>query len=175
MSTPAPAHYDLFTRLTHWLTAGVIITAITIGLFFNVMGETAFQFFGTLNKSLGTAILPLIVLRYVWRWLRPQPAYPASMSALNRWVARIHHELFYLLIFAVELSGLFMIKSGFFVFWLIYVPAPIKDLEWNYRFATVHTWGIALLCAMLALHLAAVAWHWRQGRREVLYRMLPQR
>ena len=71
-------------------------------------------------------------------------------------------------------SGLGMLKSGFYLCWLIYIPAPVKDLELNYLFASIHTVALDVLGVMLLMHVSAVIWHYRRGRQAILYRMLPR-
>lgn len=166
--------YDSFSRLTHWLTAAVILVAMVVGAFFPHMPDsTTFQFFSTLNKSLGTLLLPIMVARYVWRHFRPEVAYPPSMATWNRGLAHLFHEVFYLVILTAVVSGLGMLKTGFYLCWLLYIPPPVKDLEMNYLFASIHTVTLNVLGVMLLLHIAAVVWHYKRGRQAILYRMLP--
>jgi superoxide oxidase len=167
--------YDTFSRLTHWLTAAVILVAMVVGFFFPHMPDSGtFQFFSTLNKSLGSLLLPIMVSRYVWRHFRPEVAYPPNMSAWNRGLAHLFHEVFYLVILTAVVSGLGMLKTGFYLCWLLYIPPPVKDLEMNYLFASIHTVTLNVLGVMLLLHIAAVVWHYKRGRQAILYRMLPR-
>ncbi|HEY8907624.1 MAG TPA: cytochrome b/b6 domain-containing protein [Rhodoferax sp.] len=166
--------YDTFSRLTHWLTAVVILVAMVVGFFFSRMPDSGtFQFFSTLNKSLGTLLLPVMISRYVWRHFRPEVAYPPNMAAWNRGLAHLFHEVFYLVILTAVVSGLGMLKTGFYLCWLLYIPPPVKDLEMNYLFASIHTIALNVLGVMLLLHIAAVVWHYKRGRQAILYRMRP--
>ena len=171
----ARTSYDAFSRLTHWLTATVILVAMVVGFFFPHMPNSGtFQFFSTLNKSLGTLLLPIMVARYVWRHFRPALPYPPSMARWNQGAAHLFHEVFYLVILTAVVSGLGMLKAGFYLCWLIYIPAPVKDLELNYLFASIHSVALNVLGVMLLMHIGAVVWHYRRGRQAILYRMLPR-
>ena len=167
-------HYDAFSRFTHWLTAAIIAVAMVVGFCFPLMQDEAqFQFFSTLNKSLGALLLPVMALRAGWRYFRQRPPYPRTVARWNQGMAHVFHACLYIVIFCTSASGLLMLKSGFFWFGLLYLPPPLKNLALNYRFAELHSLCIRLLLGMVLLHIGAVAWHCLRGRRAILHRMLP--
>ena len=173
-TTMPTMRYDAVSRFTHWVTALIIMVAMVVGLCFPLMQDEAmFQFFSTLNKSLGTLLLPVMVVRAVWRCLRHEPAYPETFSRWNQRTARLFHVGMYLVILCTSASGLLMLKTGFFWFGLVYLPPPLKNLELNYQFAELHSVCIRLLLGMTLLHMGAVVLHCLRGRRAILHRMLP--
>lgn len=82
------------------------------------------------------------------------------------------HEIFYLLIFVVLLSGFLMLEHGFAVFGAIDFPRPIANLDVNRFFFAVHRYSCIALSAMVVLHIAAVIKHHCFAGQAILRRML---
>ena len=60
------------------------------------------------HKSFGMTILILAVLRLLWRLFNRPPELPAGMTAIEKTLARATHLLFYVLLFAMPLTGWMM-------------------------------------------------------------------
>jgi cytochrome b561 len=59
----------------------------------------------SIHNSLGIAILVLALLRVLWRVVELPPAAPVAMKSYEIALARSVHVAFYLLLFAIPLSG----------------------------------------------------------------------
>lgn len=168
-----PTRYDVFTRGVHWIAAGIISYTMIAGYSLQFLVDTIyFDFFSVLNMSLGTLVIPLTVVRYLWKFFRPSVPYPADLSRPKRNMAHLAHEMFYLVIFIMLISGVLMLTHGFTFFWLIEIPHPLDNPEVNAFFFQVHRVACAGVALTLMLHVAAVVKHQVMDNRNILGRML---
>jgi cytochrome b561 len=130
-----------------------------------------------LHKSIGLSILALVVLRLLWRQVKPPPALPAELKAWEKRAAHGGHLLLYLTMLALPLSGLVIAFASAFptvIFGLFELPAPIApDEDLAERAASVHGFITWLLLALIAVHVAAVLKHEMADRHGYFLRMLP--
>jgi cytochrome b561 len=121
-----------------------------------------------LHQSLGVTLLALAAVRLLWRLVNPRPDWPADMKPYEIGLARVVHAAFYLLLFAIPLSG-----------WAL---ASVEDEPLNFfgwfdlpRFVVgtedtleeVHELLFNILAALAVLHVLGAAKHWmarRSGR-----------
>src|ERR1700728_1303626 len=90
---PAQAtRYSPLAQTFHWVIAGLIILQFTLAR-------------RARHKSVGMTILMLAVLRLLWRLGHPAPPLPAGMTRFERIAARGTHVAFYVLLFAMPLTG----------------------------------------------------------------------
>ena len=173
------AVYHPLVRTLHWLMALLIFGALGLGVWSTQLprgdarGEVLF-----VHKSIGVAVLALIVLRIVARLALGSPPYAVALDRLVHASAQAAHGLLYLLMIALPVSGYVMSSAGghdvsfFGLFTLPPLVSPDKALaasadEAHYVFA----WAIGVV---LVLHLAAVVWHAWLKRDTVLTRMWPR-
>jgi len=142
-------------------------------------GFAAFQ----LHKSVGITILLLVALRLVWRWYRTPP--PAVVTGWQRVLAHSVHLAFYVLLFAIPLSGWAIVStSRTIVPTLLYGVVPWPNLPlaglaagaksaWYDAAEFIHgnLWWVVL--ALFALHLAGALKHQWIDRDGELARMAP--
>ncbi|HYA74191.1 MAG TPA: cytochrome b [Roseiarcus sp.] len=180
-SYPGSQSYDAAQRAFHWIMAALILLAIVIGVttsFLPPRTSPRVELL-TLHKSLGMSALVLGVLRIGYRAIVGAPPYAAALAASTRVASRAAHLALYALMIALPVSGYVNSAAGghelswFGLFaWPNFAPQD-KALahgasQAHYRLA----WTIA---AILALHLAAVAWHRWAKRDEIFARMWPDR
>lgn len=170
---PQPNRYDALTRRAHWIAAVIIIYTMIAGYSLHLMiGTNYFTFFSVLNMSLGTLVIPLMIVRYVWAFFRPVVPYPADLSQPKKNMAHMAHEIFYLIIFVMLISGVLMLPHGFPLFWLIDIPQPVLNPAVNAFFFDVHRVACIAVSVTLILHIAAVVKHHVIDKRNILSRML---
>src|SRR6202012_2220286 len=117
------------------------------------------------------------ILRLLWRLKSTPPPLPAGMSRIEQLAARSTHVVFYVLLFAVPLSGWLMSSaknysvSGFGLFtW----PNLIGKNEAAFDLLkTTHDTLSDVLFAVAVLHILAALKHHFWNRDDVLVRMLP--
>jgi cytochrome b561 len=171
--------YDPALRAVHWLMAAVIFTALPLGVWASQLprgdlrSEVLF-----VHKSFGITVLALVVLRIVIRLIVGAPAYVRPLGRLAHGAAGAGHLALYALMIAMPVSGyLSSVAGGHGVsfFGLFDLPnlvpenKALDDAASQAHF--VFAWALGVT---LGLHLAAVVWHARVKRDEVLTRMWPR-
>ncbi|MGO4871966.1 MAG: cytochrome b [Roseiarcus sp.] len=178
---PIPQSYDRAQRAFHWIMAAVILIAIAIGVAAWLSPEHAPQRPGLmmLHKSLGMTALVLAVLRVVYRAKAGAPPYGETLSTLMRAAANLAHFALYALMIALPVVGYVASTAGghevswFGVFLWPALVAPDKAL--GHLAIQVHFWLGWTIIAVLALHVAAAAWHLWVKRDDIFARMWPGR
>jgi cytochrome b561 len=182
----SPTRYGLVAMLLHWLIALAVLAMLALGF---VMGEVRegsalqFQLFQW-HKSIGITILLLTVLRLTWRLMNRQPPFPPTMRPWERALARATHFGFYVLLFALPLSGWAMVStSPLGIPTLLYGVVPWPNLPWAARAENPEALEATLseahellafgMIALLVLHVAGALRHHFLLHDTVLRRMLP--
>lgn len=179
MPDPKPKHrYDAIAQLLHWVIAGLIVTQFVLA---NLAEDTPSKMqqlaLLTRHKSFGMTVLMLASVRLTWRLLNPAPALPAEMKNYERALARLTHVLFYLLLFAMPLSGWLMSSArGFTVSWFGLFSWPnliARDKAAFELLESVHGALATTLFFVAILHILAALKHHFWNKDDVLKRMLP--
>lgn len=172
----AAGRYTRTAILLHWLIAVLVLAMIVLG---RVMTEVPRQTVlrGELynfHKSLGLLVLVLVIVRLGWRLNHRPPPLPIALPAWNRRLASMAHAAFYVLLLAQPLLGYLASMFGKYGVKFFGLPLPawgsdtpaVRD-----PLVDAHHFVANLIIALLALHLAGVAWH-RLGRRTDLWRRM---
>jgi len=179
MSNPVP-RYDATLRILHWAMAAIILLAIVVGVTAVLMPRAwPRPELLMIHKSLGMTALVLIVLRVVWRLSVGAPPYSAAVDVLSRIGAHAAHVALYALMIAMPVTGYVnSVAGGHEAPWfgLFDWPALIaRNDALAHRASFAHYWLAWAIGAVLALHLAAAAWHAWVKRDDVFARMWPAR
>ncbi|TAN04480.1 MAG: cytochrome b [Rhodanobacteraceae bacterium] len=171
------AGWGALVRAFHWLIALMILVQAIIGLSMVGMGVTPAKVrVFALHKSIGMTILALVLLRIAWRSSERRPVDPPAMPRWQRRAARAVHLALYGLILAIPCSGWwFNSASGAPLVWFGWLRLPGLggyDPFWKPRALLLHQSLVALLAALLVLHVGAALWHHFRQRDDVLRRML---
>jgi cytochrome b561 len=103
--------FTAVARLLHWTMALLILAMLFIGIGM-VASTDRYGSLVAIHRPLGIAILVLVAVRLVYRFLNPPPPLPRAMPAYLKFVARASHYLLYALMFAVPLVGWAMLSAG---------------------------------------------------------------
>jgi len=171
--------YDPLAKSLHWLMALMIIALWSVGIIMEDLpkGDFRSQVFG-IHKAVGTLILALVVLRLVWRTTRRMPAFPDTMTDIERLAAHAGHIALYALMILLPIDGILLSQTGgraVDVFgWT--VPTLIgKDKVLHELFEGAHSAMAWVLALILAGHVVAALRHHFILKDNVLTRMLPGR
>ncbi len=170
--------YTTTAIVFHWLLALMIIVSFAVGLYMVslTMSPTRIKLYNW-HKWAGMTILTLAALRLLWRLSHRAPALSSAMPAWQVSVANATHVLFYMLFFAVPLTGwAYSSAAGFPIVWFGVVPLPDfvpKDRELAEFLKPFHWMSAYALASLVVLHVAAVAKHVLVDRDGLLNRMLP--
>jgi cytochrome b561 len=177
-SRSSPTRYSAVAQTFHWVIAALIVTQFVLALMADDLpiGVHKLALLAR-HKSFGMTILMLAILRLLWRLRNPPPALPPGMSPLERNLARATHAAFYVLLFAMPLTGWMMSSAkNFSVSWfgLFTWPNLIGKNEGAFdALRTTHHLLSYLLFAIAVLHILAALKHHFWNKDDVLLRMLP--
>ena len=175
-----PAGWSPVAKALHWIVAVAIVVQLPLGVAARnwPLSPRKLDLF-VLHKSIGLAILLVVVVRVAWRAVHAPPPLPATMSSGERRAAHASHAVLYALALALPLSGWIVSAASnvpFLAFWRIPVPAIVAPDELLAdRAALVHLVLAILLGVALVAHVAAALWHHYVRHDDVLRRMLPGR
>src|ERR1700694_4004466 len=105
----SPMRYGAVAQAFHWVIAALIVVQFVLA---NLAGDLPIGAHKLAllarHKSFGMTVLMLAILRLLWRLKNPPPALPGHMSPLERKLARATHIAFYVLLFAMPITGWLM-------------------------------------------------------------------
>ena len=120
----APSRYSTVAMALHWIIAAIIVGQVALGWYMGTLGRAPLhRTLEGVHISIGLTVLLLTVARLAWGLSHPHPRLPADMPALDRRLAGIVHPLFYVLLFALPLTGWVMESFGS-------RPIPFWGLAW---------------------------------------------
>lgn len=170
--------YSRLAQIFHWVIAALIVVqfvlarlAMPLPLGIHKLALLA------RHKSVGMTILMLAVLRLLWRLRHAAPPLPPGMTRFERAAAHATHAAFYVLLFAMPLTGWMMSSAkNYAVSWfgLFTWPNLIGKNETAFGFLrATHDTLSYVLFAIAVLHILAALKHHFWNRDDVLERMLP--
>ena len=174
----SPARYGAVAQTFHWMIAALIVTQFTLGYMQDDLPIGAHKLaLLARHKSFGMTVLMLAILRLLWRLMHRPPELPDHMTSLERKLARATHIAFYVLLFAMPLTGWMMSSAkNYSVSWfgLFTWPNLIGKNEAAFDFlrATHDTMSV-ILFSIAVLHILAALKHHFWNKDNVLLRMLP--
>jgi cytochrome b561 len=178
---PNPAEktrYDAVAQTFHWLIAALIVTQFALAWTAEdlPLGLHKLALFAR-HKSFGMTVLMLAVLRLAWRWSHRPPALPKGMTPIEVKLAHATHAAFYVLLFAMPLTGWLMSSAkNYSVSWfgLFTWPDLIGKNESAFdALRETHDILSWTLLAVTILHVLAALKHHFWNKDSVLLRMLP--
>ncbi|MHC2105776.1 MULTISPECIES: cytochrome b [unclassified Methylobacterium] len=170
-----PRHHPVSQAL-HWVTAALALAVLPLAwVAVSLPPDPAKGSLFVLHKSVGLTILAIVVLRIVWRMIRPAPPDPQAPRLLTL-IGRVNHWLLYAIFLIMPISGyLLSALSGRSTpyFWLFTIPGLTKDDGAQKIAESIHLVGQWFVYALVLLHVAGTAWHLMIRRDGLLERMLP--
>lgn len=124
-------HYGWFSIILHWLMAVAFIALFFLGLYMVELDyyDAWYHRAPEIHKSVGILLLLLMLLRFFWNKFQASPA-PISSDKKSELAALLTHNLFYLLVLLLFISG-YLISTdegkGIDVFNWFTVPALFAD------------------------------------------------
>jgi cytochrome b561 len=176
MTAAAPG-YTPIARLLHWTVAVLVLLMIPLGLIIaNEWGGPAQQFLYNLHKSIGATLIPLVVIRLLYRLTHPAPPLPSDIPAIQRFAAHATHWALYTLILLQPIVGYIMTSA---------YPAPVpffglfnlpaiwpQDRALSEQLSVVHLYiGIAI-AVVATMHIGAALYHHFVRKDHILMRMI---
>lgn len=169
------AGYGVITRVTHWVMAVAIIGLFGLGLWMVDLSYYSpyYNLAPDIHRSVGMLLLALLVLRFCWRLVNPQPD-DSELSPFERRAALFVHWGFYPLLLALMVSG-YLISTAdgraIEVFDWFSVPALVEKKGLEDTAGNVHEILAYITIAVAAVHAAASLKHHFVDRSRILTRM----
>jgi cytochrome b561 len=172
------ARYTAVAQAFHWVIAALIVVQFTLAWTADdlPLGMHKLALLAR-HKSFGMTVLMLAVLRLGWRLFNPAPPLPEGMSKIETFLARATHMAFYVLLFAMPVTGLLMSSAkNYSVSWFGMFTWPnliAPNERWFDILRSTHEVLSYLLFAVAILHILAALKHHFWNKDDVLTRMLP--
>lgn len=183
--------YGFVASTLHWLIALGIVAQYFLAEAGEEAEAAAVEPFSAagIHAALGVTILALAMLRLAWRVIELPPARPLAMKPYEITLARAAHISFYVLLFAIPLSGWALTTASgqalSFLGWFdlpqfqpvsqVPLPAIEGGTLSKHQLEELHELLFNLLVGLTALHIAAALKHQFIDRDSVLRSMLPWR
>ncbi len=171
--------YSRVASLLHWFIGIALLAQISFGYLLDDLAPRGTPSRGTvinLHKSVGIVLGLLILLRLLWRLRHAPPAWPSSMSAVQRRAAQLGHVALYVCMVVMPLSGYVasnFSKHGVKFFGLALRPWG-ADLPAVYKvFNGLHEITALLFTALVVGHVLMALKHALLDRDGVFKRMSP--
>jgi cytochrome b561 len=174
--TEMSRQFTPFSRLLHWTMAVMVLAMLCIGVAMVVsLGD--YHLLVSIHRPLGIAILILVVVRIVNRILNPPPAWPATMSRLERIAAKASELTMYSLMFVLPLVGWGMLSAARYPI-VLYGPLHLPyvlphDVVLYAWLRKAHTILAYLFLLTFFAHFGAILFHTLIVRDGILKRMAP--
>ena len=177
---PANA-YSPTQKALHWL-----LFILVLGLYGLTYAEALFargdpnrDVVWWLHISFGLLLAGLVVWRVLLRLTRGAPQLPASMTSMERALARVGHFALYALLITLPVLGILLAWSrgdALSFFGLFTIPAPFQpDRNIARTIQELHNLGANGILILAGIHALAALWHHFIRKDDVLERMLPER
>jgi cytochrome b561 len=169
--------YTVIARVLHWTTAFLILFMIPLAIVIaNDWGGAAQDFLYDLHRSIGVTIIPLVILRIMYRWRHPPLPLPEDIVPMQRFAAETTHWVLYALLVVQPFTGWIATsayRAPVVVFgWFELPPIWPQDRAFSDRLFFFHALiGIAIAC-LVAAHIGAALYHHFVRRDRVLLRMI---
>jgi cytochrome b561 len=174
----SPSRYGVVAQSLHWLIAALIVAQFVLARLADglPLGMHKLTLLAR-HKSVGMTVLMLAVLRLLWRFTHAAPPLPPGMSPLEIFLARLTHAAFYVLLFAMPLTGWLMSSAkNYSVSWFGLFTWPdliAPDQRAFDLLRNTHDVLAYVLFTIAVLHILAALKHHFWNRDGVLLRMLP--
>lgn len=182
--TNSSMRYGSVTKMFHWLTALLILTAIPLGVIANGLPyETQDQFqqkalLFSLHKTVGVLAFLVGLARIIWAVIQVKPGLLNTGKPVESFLAELVHWLLYASLVIVPLSGWLhhAATTGFAPLLLPFgdtLSGIPKDPDLAHIFGKIHYVVTKVLFASVVLHIAGALKHHFIDRDNTLRRMLP--
>ena len=175
---PVNHRYGAVAQALHWIIAALIVVQFVLANMEHHLpiGMHKLALLAR-HKSFGMTVLMLAIVRLAWRLFHKPPPLPAAMKSHEMALAKFTHVLFYLLLFAIPVTGWLMSSAkGYTVSWFNVFSWPDLIAKDDAAYKVLHSrHGMlaTILFYVAILHILAALKHHFWDKDAVLKRMLP--
>lgn len=171
------AEYSATARVLHWLTAALVLTMIPVGIVMaNVDLGAAGNTLYDIHRSIGAVLIPIVLVRLLYRLNHPPPPLPADLPAIQQFAAHATHWALYALLIVQAFIGWIATsayRAPINVFWLFELPPiwPVDQPFAEQLFVVHRLLGIAM-AGLICAHIGAALFHHFVRKDDILLRMV---
>jgi cytochrome b561 len=172
-----PAAYSLTARTLHWITAAAVLTTIPLAVaMVNVAPGPLQDSLYNLHRSIGAALIPLVIVRLGYRVGHPPLSLPGDIPPIQQLAAHATHWALYVLLIVQAFIGWIATsayRAPIVVFGLFELP-PIwpQDQPFSERLFLVHQLVGLVIALLAAAHIGAALHHHFVRKDHILMRMI---
>ena len=169
--------YGFAAKSLHWIVFALLTAQFVVGETMPHIGRsTPFEGLVAWHIWVGATILFFIVVRLLWRLMRPVPIEPAE-SKWEHYLALVTHWLLYLFVLSMTILGWAAANFRGWdvkIFGIVKLPAlAAKGSPWAHTAGDIHNFLVWPFLGIIALHVGAAFYHHFIRQDRVLQRMLP--
>jgi cytochrome b561 len=173
----APPAYTITARVLHWVMAILILSMIPLGLIIaNDWGGSLQDFLYDLHRSIGALIIPLILLRLIYRWANPPSPLPNDIPAIQQLAAHATHWCLYALLLVQPIVGWIATsayRAPITVFgWFELPPIWPENRVLSEQMFSIHGFIGMIIAGLVAVHIGGALFHHLVRKDGVLMRMI---
>jgi cytochrome b561 len=177
INTATPPAYTITARILHWVTAVLILSTIPLGLIIaNDWGGALQEFLYDLHRSVGALVIPLVLLRLIYRCANPPLPLPDDIPAIQRFAAHATHWALYVLLLVQPIVG-WMATSAYrapiTVFgWFELPPIWPENRVLSEQMFSIHGLIGMVIAGLVTIHIGGGLYHHFVRKDRVLMRMI---
>jgi cytochrome b561 len=165
-------------QLLHWGVVALVLMQLLVGMTLarTPGDDPAWQSLMPFHASIGIGILITMLVRLVWRLRNPVPKLPDTLTTREKKLAHTTHWLLYVTLIGIPIVGWLTVNAfgqSPTVFGFNLPSLIAADRELAAELKTWHSAGVAVLAALLTLHIGAALRHGYVLKDGVLNRMAP--
>ncbi len=171
------AAYSQVAKIFHWLVVALLVVQFTIAWTMPDVGRGT-RPVGLVgwHLTVGTTILAVVALRFVWRLTHPAPSPPSDLPTALALVSRATHYGLYALLFVLPLIGWANASARDWpvkLFGFIPLPHLVQaGSPLGRQMGDIHATTALVLLGLIALHVTGALYHGFYLRDRTLQRML---
>jgi len=168
--------YTPTAKTLHWITAAMVLIIIPVGIGMNYLEGPAQDFLFHIHRSLGVALIPIILYRLFYRLTHKPLPLPADIEPMQRFVAEAVHWALYGLLVVQPILG-WVATSAYrapvLFFWTFTLP-PIwpENRALSEQLFFFHKWIGFAIAGLLCAHIGGALFHYFIRKDRVLHRMI---
>lgn len=156
--------YGRVSRVLHWATALLFLFMIPTGIFASMIPEDAWYRteYNVVHKTIGLIIFGLVIARLIWNRHSKRPALDASLKPIERKLAHSAHNLLYVLLIAIPITGYVMTSLHGYptYFFMIELPSILPESQAYIVWGLFHKYVLQyLVYIVLGAHIIGALKH----------------
>ena len=170
---PSNNKYNITTITIHWLSTVLILILFPMGSYMSGLDTTEKLGLVQTHALLGISVFLLTIIRTYFFFTKKRPKDIQTGSPINNKLIIWIHNTFYILLFAITISGIATMLSGGYINALESKNTELINQRENIKPLEAHGITSFILMILLLVHIAGVIKHYIKTKENTLKRILP--